>query len=74
MRGKPWALVGRLVAQREERQMWTEQERPRVGGIVLTPEYGPRNRFGAILTTAEIEPDPLYSGEKLCHQIGRAHV
>ena len=35
--------------------------------IVLTPEFGPRNRFGAILTTAEIEPDPLYSGEKLCH-------
>lgn len=34
--------------------------------IVLTPEFGPRNRFGAILTTAEIEPDPLYSGEKLC--------
>ena len=35
--------------------------------IVLTPEFGPRNRFGAILTTAEIEPDPLYSGEKLCN-------
>ena len=34
--------------------------------IVLTPEFGPRNRFGVILTTAEIEPDPLYSGEKLC--------
>lgn len=34
--------------------------------IVLTPEFGPRNRFGVILTTAEIEPDPLYSGEQLC--------
>lgn len=34
--------------------------------LVLTPEFGPRNRFGVILTTAEIEPDPLYSGEKLC--------
>ncbi len=34
--------------------------------IVLTPEFGPRNRFGAILTTAEIEPDPLYDGPKLC--------
>lgn len=34
--------------------------------IVLTPEFGARNRFGAILTTAEIEQDPLYSGEKLC--------
>lgn len=35
-------------------------------GIVLTPQFGPRNRFGAILTTAEIEPDPLYSGKRLC--------
>lgn len=35
--------------------------------IVLTPEFGPRNRFGAILTTAEIEPDPLYTGERLCN-------
>jgi epoxyqueuosine reductase QueG len=34
--------------------------------IVLTPEFGPRNRFGVILTAAEIEPDPLYSGPKLC--------
>jgi epoxyqueuosine reductase QueG len=36
-------------------------------GIVLTPEFGPRARFGVILTTAEIEPDPLYSGAKLCN-------
>ena len=35
--------------------------------IVLTPEFGPRNRWGAILTTAELEPDPLYSGPKLCN-------
>ncbi|MBQ8975663.1 MAG: hypothetical protein IJ072_08100 [Oscillospiraceae bacterium] len=35
--------------------------------IVLTPQFGPRNRFGAILTTAELEPDPLYSGKKLCN-------
>jgi epoxyqueuosine reductase QueG len=34
--------------------------------IVLTPKFGPRNRFGAILTTAELEPDPMYSGSKLC--------
>ena len=33
---------------------------------MLTPEYGPRNRFGAILTTLELEPDPLYSGPALC--------
>ena len=34
--------------------------------IVLTPEFGPRQRFGVILTTAEIEPDPMYDGPKLC--------
>lgn len=34
--------------------------------IVLTPEYGPRNRFGLLLTTLELEPDPQYSGPKLC--------
>ena len=34
--------------------------------IVLTPEFGPRNRFGIILTTAEIESDPMYSGPSLC--------
>lgn len=34
--------------------------------IVLTPEFGPRQRFGAILTTAELEPDPMYEGERLC--------
>lgn len=35
--------------------------------IVLTPEFGPRNRFGVILTTEEMEPDPLYHGERLCN-------
>ncbi|HIS40721.1 MAG TPA: epoxyqueuosine reductase [Candidatus Aphodovivens avistercoris] len=34
--------------------------------IILTPEFGPRNRFGAVLTTAELEPDPLYDGPRLC--------
>ncbi len=34
--------------------------------IVLTPDFGPRNRFGAILTTAELTPDPMYNGERLC--------
>ena len=34
--------------------------------IVLTPQFGPRNRFGVILTTAELEPDPLYAGPRLC--------
>ncbi len=34
--------------------------------IMLTPEFGPRNRFGAVLTTAELTPDPMYNGPKLC--------
>lgn len=34
--------------------------------IVLTPEFGPRNRFGVILTQVELEPDPMYSGPRLC--------
>ncbi|MDR2502334.1 MAG: hypothetical protein LBC78_03690, partial [Oscillospiraceae bacterium] len=36
-------------------------------GIILTPEYGPRNRFGVILTTLELEPDSMYSGQRLCN-------
>lgn len=35
--------------------------------IVLTPQFGPRNRFGAILTTLELEPDPMYNGPRLCN-------
>ena len=34
--------------------------------IVLTPEYGPRQRFGVILTTFELEQDPIYDGPALC--------
>jgi len=36
-------------------------------GIVLTPQFGARNRFGAILTTAEMEPDPMYNGPQICN-------
>lgn len=35
-------------------------------GLVMTPDFGPRNRFGAVLTTLELEPDPVYTGLKLC--------
>lgn len=34
--------------------------------MFLTPEFGPRQRLGAILTDAELEPDPLYEGPPLC--------
>lgn len=35
-------------------------------GLVITPEFGTRNRFGVVLTTLELEPDPLYEGKPLC--------
>ena len=36
-------------------------------GLVLTPEFGARNRFGVILTTLELEQDPMYEGKQLCN-------
>ncbi|HQL10223.1 MAG TPA: (4Fe-4S)-binding protein [Lentisphaeria bacterium] len=33
--------------------------------VFLTPEFGPMQRFVAILTDAELEPDPLFEG-KIC--------
>ena len=35
------------------------------GKLLLTPEYGPRQRLAAVLTDAPLEPDPLFE-EKLC--------
>jgi ferredoxin len=35
--------------------------------VMLTPQYGPRQRFGIIITEAELEPDPIYSGPPLCN-------
>lgn len=31
-------------------------------GYLLTPEYGPRNALGIILTELELEPDPIFEG------------
>jgi len=36
-------------------------------GLLLTPEYGPRQRLTTVITSASIEPDPMYSGRKLCN-------
>jgi ferredoxin len=36
--------------------------------MLLTPQFGPRNRFGIILTEAELEPDPIYAGPQLCNR------
>jgi epoxyqueuosine reductase len=35
-------------------------------GLVVTPEFGPRNRFVSVITRAELEPDAPYSGPPLC--------
>ncbi len=35
-------------------------------GLALMPDVGPRVRCGAIITNAELEPDPLYEGPRLC--------
>ncbi|MGD9519270.1 MAG: hypothetical protein AB7W28_07115 [Armatimonadota bacterium] len=36
--------------------------------VFLTPEFGPRQRLGVVLTEAELEPDPLYDGPPLCNR------
>jgi len=35
-------------------------------GICSTPDVGPRARFVSVITTAKLDPDPMYSGPKLC--------
>jgi len=35
-------------------------------GLLLTPEYGPRQRTISILTDAPLEPTPMYDGPPLC--------
>ncbi len=36
--------------------------------VFLTPRFGPRQRFGVVLTEAELQPDPLYDGPPLCNR------
>ncbi len=36
--------------------------------MLLTPEFGPRNRVGIIMTDVELEPDPIYDGPQLCNK------
>lgn len=35
-------------------------------GYVVNEKYGPRMRYGSIITTLELAPDPLYPGPQLC--------
>ncbi len=37
-----------------------------LNGLALTPEFGPMQRFNSLLTSAELEPTPLYEGPPLC--------
>lgn len=34
--------------------------------VFLTPQFGPRQRIGIVITEAELEPDPVYNGTPLC--------
>ena len=34
--------------------------------LVMTQDAGAKARFGSIITTAELEPDPIYQGPRLC--------
>ncbi len=36
--------------------------------MFLTPQFGPRQRVGIIITEMELEPDPIYDGPKLCNR------
>jgi len=36
-----------------------------ISNMILTPQYGPRIRFGSVFTAAELPPDPLI-GKQLC--------
>ena len=40
-----------------------------MGKFFLTPQFGPRQVFSAVLTELELEPDPVFSG-KLCDHCG----
>jgi epoxyqueuosine reductase QueG len=40
--------------------------------IFLSPQYGPRQRFQAILTDAVLAPDPIYEGQ-ICDRDPQAH-
>jgi epoxyqueuosine reductase QueG len=35
-------------------------------GLLLTPEFGPRQRLVSIITDAPLEASPMYNGPKLC--------
>lgn len=36
--------------------------------MFLSPQFGPRNRLGIVLTDLELAPDPIYDGPQLCNR------
>lgn len=44
---------------------------PGKSGVVLTPQFGIRQRFLAIVTDAPLAQSPLYNGPKLCTDCGQ---
>jgi len=36
--------------------------------MFLSPQFGPRNRVGIVITDAKLKPDPIYAGPKLCNR------
>jgi NAD-dependent dihydropyrimidine dehydrogenase PreA subunit len=36
--------------------------------MFLSPQFGPRNRVGIVLTDVALEPDPIYDGPRLCNR------
>ncbi|MCF6175532.1 MAG: 4Fe-4S binding protein [Victivallaceae bacterium] len=38
--------------------------------MFLSPQFGPRNRVGIVITDLELEPDPIYDGPELCNKCG----
>ncbi len=39
-------------------------------GLVLTPEFGARQRFAVLLTDAELDYNDVYAGPRLCRECG----
>jgi epoxyqueuosine reductase len=39
--------------------------------LLLTPRFGPRNRFVSVLTRAPLSADPMYDGPELCDRCER---
>jgi ferredoxin len=35
-------------------------------GLCITPQFGTRQRFISVITSAPLQPDPMYSGPALC--------